>query len=208
MTITDTVARLRRAILEDPDADDLRLVLADALRDSGDPRDYAEGEFVEASMKYANVGASAWFALAGIFNSLHWDDRFSLPVLLLTEPRHAVIPNRDELWCWRGLPEVWAVADVPTFEREAKDVFSRYPIRRVVLRCEVVRTLVVCGCRALCINIGTSRMAIRKRMAKMLSAKVPKDGSDICYDSPDLARADFERACVEYGRALAGLPPL
>jgi uncharacterized protein (TIGR02996 family) len=50
-TLTATLGQIRRNILEEPDADDLRMIYADALEDDGQ---LVEAEFVRASMRLAN----------------------------------------------------------------------------------------------------------------------------------------------------------
>jgi len=207
MTHTDIIAEIRRTILEEPDLDLHRLALADALLDSDDPRDRAEGEFVAASMTYdadrcqgnCEIVGNAWNRVAP--QILPHDPRF---VVLEVDGRVEVF-SRDSLSFRRGLPHTWAVADVPTFEREAKDVFARHPIRRVVLRCKVHTPLVMRSRFTAGDTYYPGDVSVWALWRLLRPRKKTRTQAD--YNSNDIVRADLERACVVYGESTRSKQP-
>lgn len=221
MNHAQTLAALRRVILEEPDDDLPRYALADALQDSDDAAERTEGAFVAASMRLATCGIRDCESKLEEANCLEcrwcrpWRETIAAwrkfsgqgylaygPGYPLWESDARVFPQTT-LAFWRGLPVVWAVADVPTFVREALYVFSRYPIRRVVLRCEV-EAIIWDATR--CSGGMRRRHDVSRAVYEMLRG--PKVGNWCGYASPELARADLEACLVTHGRKLAKLPPL
>jgi hypothetical protein len=116
-----------------------------------------------------------------------------------------VLPTPSVFGYWRGLPHTWAVADVPTFEHEAKDVFSRHPIDRVVLRCEAFSRNIWLWYRRQEWNTESDDCS-DSRIFRLLSGRVDAEAKNCKrYRSVGEARADIERCCVIYGREIAGL---
>lgn len=207
MTHADTVAALRRHILEEPDDDGLRLILADALADAGE---MAQAEFVRASIAYGRGGD--WYAM-----SRAWDAARAYHVIA-SRPASVRLEGDDEPTgfnndCFgfrRGMAEVWAVADVPTFEAQAAEVFARHPIRRVVLRSGVLFCNIV--------NLGgevdpLNECAMPAALFRLLDGGFYSPETEMQYErrsyaSLALALADQEAACAKYGRILAKLPAL
>jgi uncharacterized protein (TIGR02996 family) len=203
--LAPTVADLERAVLLDPDADDLRLILADTCDDAGD---HARAEYVRAGVERArSLTPDSWrrvlLAEDELENRGH-PRPFTL-TLASHDPGPTPLSPTPPFGFHRGLPEVWSVRDVPTFEREARDVFSRWPIRRVVLRCEVQRILR--ERRAYHVGVDLAASVSHRKLFNMLSGRRPSDVHRV-YQTEAQARSDLEYCMVRYGRLLAGLPEL
>lgn len=205
MTTAGEVEQILRNILEEPRDDGLRLIYADALADAGRE---GEAEFVRVSMRLAKGWAEkaekaekcSWGGTCGC----DWHEaRRDIGGVTPPGVQHVIDVPDPEAWLasglywWRGLAEVWAVPDVVAFHNVASDVFTRHPIRRVVLRCEVGRHI-----PATSVPIGVLEILSSDR------DPASRIRHGVTYESANLARADLESCLARHGRRLAGLPPL
>jgi uncharacterized protein (TIGR02996 family) len=221
MTAAD-IDGLMLAVREDPDDDGLRHILGDLLEDSDR---HTEASLVRGMMRFAKMPKcdslgkprNAWCRCdycrtydecCGLATSIGYG--FDKPVA------SGVLPwfdwsewSIDMLGIWRGLPEVWAVKDVPTFESQAKEVFGLHPIRRVVLRDHTPRESGSMPRRFYAIPSFTG---LRERPEWLRDAVYSKFTRRVItirvfYSSADAVNAT-STACVNRGRHLAKLPPL
>jgi uncharacterized protein (TIGR02996 family) len=115
---------LYRAVLDNPDDDTLRLVYADALEESGDPR---RGAFVREQVALSRVPEydPLWVRVRAhgrTFDPL-WTEGLDLPDGIDWAP----VPFR------RGLPGAIHAADAAAFVAHADELFARYPIEALEL---------------------------------------------------------------------------
>ncbi len=215
------IDRLAGAIMIDPDDDLARLAYADANEEAGA---VAEATFVRACMALAGCGLKrcvenppagrstclecewclAW--RASVRSSRLTAANFT-PCQLLPYPELELFPG-NELGYWRGFAEVWAVADVPTFERQAAVAFAHHPITRVALGCETSPSIHL---RTILEDYDRDDVHDPLLFDALKEATVDKGTvgpSYIHFGDADLARDTLERACVAYGRGLVGLPRL
>ena|SRR6266545_201991 len=117
---------LYRAILDSPEDDTLRLVYADALEESGDPRRAA---FVRAQVALSHLPEydPLWVRARAQGQGRTFDPRWTLELELPDGFDWARDPFR------RGLPGAVQARDGATFVAHADELFLRYPIESLEL---------------------------------------------------------------------------
>src|SRR5437660_216798 len=131
---------LYRAILDSPDDDTLRLVYADALEESGDPRRAA---FVRAHVELGRLPEYDPRAVQVRYaHERAFDPRWAFELELPDGFDWAREPFR------RGLPGAVQVSDARSFVPHADDLFTRYPIEALelsLIRVSDARELAECS---------------------------------------------------------------
>jgi uncharacterized protein (TIGR02996 family) len=156
---------LYRAVLENPEDDTLRLVYADALEESGDPRRAA---FVREQVELSRVPEydALWVRARAPGRRPALDPRW-IAELDLPEGIHwARDPFR------RGLPGAVQAPDGAAFAARAEELFARYPIEALelaVVRVADTRPFAECPwvdrLRALSLVQGASGQAVTRLLA-------------------------------------------
>jgi uncharacterized protein (TIGR02996 family) len=154
---------LYRAVLENPEDDTLRLVYADALEESGDPRRAA---FVREQVELSRVPEydPLWVRARGRRPAL--DPRWTAELELPEGLDWARDPFR------RGLPGAVQARDGTAFAACAEELFARYPIESLelaVVRVADTRAFAECPwvqrLRALSLIQGASGQAVTRLLA-------------------------------------------
>ncbi len=133
---------LYRALLDYPDDDTLRLVYADALEESGDPRRAA---FVRTRVELNRVPEYDTFAIRARYHDRKKQVEGVRWIGQLPPLPDGISWARDPFR--RGLPGAIQAHDGAAFVAHADDLFSRYPIESLELRAtRVADTAVFAAC--------------------------------------------------------------
>ncbi|HEY1191631.1 MAG TPA: TIGR02996 domain-containing protein [Gemmata sp.] len=119
---------LYRAVLNNPDDDTLRLVYADALEESGDPRRAA---FVRAHVELSRVPEYAPEAVQARYHNQKQKADGGRWITQLPPLPEGLAWARDPFR--RGLPAAVQARDGAAFANHAEELFARYPIEALEL---------------------------------------------------------------------------